>query len=81
MKNYLCSIFGQTALVLLFLAGNNSMAIASCDRLSVVEVSDFGEALLRLRAYKLSARQLWQWLASPGQALISDLPYVDHQAP
>lgn len=53
--------------------------IASCGRLTVVESSDFGEALLRLKASNLSVSQLWQWLASPGQALTSDLPYVDHQ--
>ena len=53
--------------------------ISSCGRLSVVESHDLGEALLRLCEGTLSQKQLWQWLASPGQALISDLPFPDYQ--
>jgi helicase len=51
------------------------IAIASSGRLSVVEISDLGEALLRLCEGTLTQNQLWQWLAAPGQALASDLPF------
>ncbi|MGZ8195180.1 MAG: DEAD/DEAH box helicase [Methylosarcina sp.] len=51
------------------------MVIASCGRLSVVESHDLGEALLRICEGKLTQNQLWHWLASPGQALIADLPF------
>jgi helicase len=53
--------------------------ISSCDRLSVVESPDLGEALLRLCEGSLNKDQVWQWLATPGQALISDLPYRDYK--
>jgi helicase len=53
------------------------LVIASCGRLSVVESVDLGEALLRRCEGGLSDAQLFQWLASPGQALASDLPYRD----
>jgi helicase len=49
--------------------------VASCGRLSVVESHDLGEALLRFCERVLTARQLWQWLATPGQALAADLPF------
>jgi len=55
------------------------MAIAACGRLSVVESADLGEALLRLCEGSLSQSQLWQWLASPGQALAADLPYRQYR--
>jgi len=49
--------------------------IASCGRLSVVESTDLGEALLRLCEGSLTQTQLWKWLATPGQALSSDIPF------
>jgi helicase len=55
------------------------LVIAACERLAVVETSDLGEALLRLCEGSLTQQQLWQWLASPGQALGSDLPFKDYQ--
>jgi len=54
------------------------MAIVECGRLSVVESTDLGEAFLRICEGTLSQKQLWQWLASPGQALSSDLPFRDY---
>lgn len=54
------------------------MVIASCGRLSVVESNDLGEALLRVCENTLSQQQLWQWLASPGQALAADLPFREY---
>ncbi len=54
------------------------MAIAACGRLSVVESSDLGEALLRVCEGSLTQKQLWHWLASPGQALAADLPFRDY---
>lgn len=54
------------------------MVIASCGRLSVVESNDLGEALLRVCEGALSQQQLWQWLASPGQALSADLPFREY---
>jgi helicase len=54
------------------------MVIAACGRLSVVESSDLGEAFIRLCEGSLTQYQLWQWLASPGQALASDLPFKDY---
>ncbi|MFA6922290.1 MAG: DEAD/DEAH box helicase [Gallionella sp.] len=54
------------------------MVIAACGRLSVVESHDLGEALLRICEGKLTQNQLWHWLASPGQALIADLPFREY---
>lgn len=54
------------------------MVIASCGRLSVVESNDLGEALLRICENSLSQKQLWQWLATPGQALAADLPFREY---
>ncbi|BCM26201.1 hypothetical protein ZMTM_24600 [Methyloradius palustris] len=54
------------------------LVIAACGRLSVVESNDLGEALLRVCENTLSQKQLWQWLASPGQALAVDLPYREY---
>lgn len=54
------------------------LVIAECGRLSVVESSDLGEALLRLCEGSLTQNQLYAWLASPGQALVSDLPFRDY---
>lgn len=51
------------------------IVIASCGRLSVVESSDLGEALLRLCEGSLTQSQVYAWLASPGQALADDLPF------
>jgi helicase len=43
-----------------------------------VESTDLGEALLRLCEGVLTQPQLWQWLASPGQAPAIDLPYREY---
>ncbi|MCU8071207.1 DEAD/DEAH box helicase [Shewanella sp. SM32] len=52
--------------------------ITNCGRLSVVESHDLGEALLRLAIGVITQEQLWHWLATPGQALMDDLPYRDN---
>jgi helicase len=49
--------------------------INACGRLAVVESHDLGEALLRLCEGNLTQAQLWQWLATPGQAKADDLPF------
>jgi helicase len=51
------------------------IVIAACGRLSVVESNDLGEALLRICEGSLTQEQLYGWLAIPGQALASDLPF------
>ena len=43
-----------------------------------MESTDLGEGLLRLCENTLSQQQLWQWLASPGQALAADLPFREY---
>lgn len=55
-----------------------SSVIASCGRLSVVETADLGEALLRYCEGSLAGEQLYQWLATPGQALAADIPYREY---
>ncbi|MDO8373868.1 MAG: DEAD/DEAH box helicase [Polaromonas sp.] len=52
--------------------------VASCGRLSVVESNDLGEALVRICENVITEQQLWQWLATPGQALAADLPYREY---
>ncbi len=52
--------------------------IAACGRLCVVESTDLGEALIRYCENSIDDRQLWSWLASPGQATSSDLPYREY---
>jgi helicase len=52
--------------------------IVSCGKLSVVEGHDLAEALLRVGEGALSQSQLWQWLATPGQALAADIPFKDY---
>ncbi len=54
------------------------MNITGSGRLSVVESNDLGEGLLRLCQGKLTQEQLWQWFATPGQALSADLPYKEN---
>nr|WP_228074362.1 DEAD/DEAH box helicase [Lelliottia steviae] len=54
--------------------------IISCQRLSVVESHDLGEALLRLGMGVITQEQLWQWLATPGQALADDIPFREYRA-
>ena len=54
------------------------LVISACNRLSVVESSDIGEALLRICEGSLSQQQLWQWLTRPGQALVFDLPFKEY---
>jgi helicase len=54
------------------------LVIAACGRLSVVESCDLGEALLRTCQEHLTSTQLWEWLATPGQALASDLPWKEY---
>lgn len=51
--------------------------VAACGRLCVVESVDLGEALLRYCEGSLSNDQLYRWLATPGQALAADLPFVE----
>lgn len=50
--------------------------ITKCGRLSVVESTDLGEALIRLCEGKITEEEIWQWLTTPGQALASDLPFT-----
>lgn len=52
-------------------------AVAACERLCVVESVDLGEALLRYCEGSLTDDQLYRWLATPGQALAVDLPFVE----
>jgi helicase len=52
--------------------------VASCGRLCVVESIDFGEALLRYCEGVINDEQLYQWLATPGQALAADLPFREY---
>lgn len=54
------------------------LAIAACGRLSVVELSDLCEGLLRICEGTLTQNQVYHWLASPGQALAVDLPYREY---
>lgn len=54
------------------------LVITECGRLSVVESSDLGEALLRLCEGTMTQSQLYAWLASPGQALWADLPFREY---
>lgn len=54
------------------------LVIVNSGRLTVVESGDLGEALLRLCEGKLTQSQFWQWLTTPGQALTSDLPYMEY---
>jgi helicase len=54
------------------------LVIAACGRLSVVESHDLCESLLRLCEGVLTEAQLWQWLATPGQALSGDLPFREY---
>ena len=49
--------------------------VADCRRLCVVESADFSDALLRYCQGQVTQEELWQWLATPGQALVSDLLY------
>lgn len=51
-------------------------AVADCGKLCVLETADLGEALLRLCEGKLAREKFYQWLTTPGQALISDLPFA-----
>ena len=52
--------------------------VASCGRLCVLESIDFGEALLRYCEGVIDDEQLYQWLATPGQALAADLPFREY---
>jgi helicase len=54
------------------------LVIAACGKLSVVEGHDLAEALLRVAEGALTQTQLWQWLATPGQALAGDIPFKDY---
>lgn len=49
--------------------------VESCGRLCVVEIPDLVEAILRVREGSLSLEELYNWLTSPGIALIEDLPH------
>ena len=52
--------------------------VVNCGRLSVIESHDLGEAFVRLIEGRLSQEQLWHWLATPGQALASDIPFREN---
>lgn len=49
--------------------------IESCARLCVVAVSDLVEAVLRIREGSLTRDGLYNWLTTPGIALMEDLPH------
>jgi len=48
--------------------------IERCGRLCVVDVSDFAEAVVRLREGRLKRDEFYNWLTTPGIALMEDLP-------
>ena len=52
--------------------------ITKCGRLSVVESHDLGEAFVRMAEGRLTQEQLWHWLATPGQALMADIPFKEN---
>lgn len=52
--------------------------VVNCGRLSVIESHDLGEAFVRLIEGRLSQEQFWNWLATPGQALASDIPFREN---
>lgn len=52
--------------------------IEVCERLSVVEGHDLGEALLRLLSGNITQDQIWQWLSIPGAASAEDLPMKEY---
>lgn len=52
--------------------------ISACGRLCVVESADLGEALIRYCEGSITDAQLGQWLATPGQALATDLPFREY---
>lgn len=52
--------------------------VTACGRLSVIESTDLGEALLRYCEGTITDAQLWQWLATPGQAVAADLPFREY---
>lgn len=52
--------------------------IERCARLCVVDVSDLAEAILRVQEERLQADQLYNWLTTPGVALMEQLP-APHQ--
>lgn len=51
--------------------------IESCGRLSVLEITDFVEAMLRLKEGSLTRAGLQNWLTTPGIALAETLPHPD----
>lgn len=48
--------------------------IERCARLCVVDICDLAEALIRLLEGSLTRAGLYNWLTTPGVALIEDLP-------
>ncbi len=48
--------------------------IERCARLCVTDVSDLAEAILRLREGRLRRDDFYNWLTTPGIALMEDLP-------
>lgn len=48
--------------------------IERCARLCVVDVSDMAEAILRVREGRLRRDEFYNWLTTPGIALMEDLP-------
>jgi helicase len=50
--------------------------IESCRRLCVVDVSDFCEAVLRVKEGSASMQDFYNWITTPGIALMADLPHA-----
>lgn len=48
--------------------------IERCRRLCVIDVTDFAEAILRLRENRLTREDFYNWITTPGIALMEDLP-------
>jgi helicase len=47
--------------------------IEKCQRLAVVDVADFAEAILRVREGRLTREDFYNWITTPGIALMEDL--------
>ena len=50
-------------------------AISGCNCLSIVEVTDLAEAYLRIKDGNLTIGDLYNWITTPGIALIENLPF------
>ncbi|MCC8949206.1 DEAD/DEAH box helicase [Bradyrhizobium sp. Arg62] len=49
--------------------------VESCRRLCVVNISDLSEAILRLKEGTLTREGFYNWLTTPGVAVMEDLPH------